>query len=198
MTAATQNDRVSVEDYLAMERESDVRHEYVGGAVHAMAGSRGTHNTISVNAVRAFGNQLEDSPCQPFVNDIRVLIRLPTHTRYYYPDCLIVCDDPPTSEMWTEKPALVMEVLSRSTRRIDLMEKKDGYLALPSLKVLLYVEQERAYVHCYRRSDNGFEFEAYEGLDAVVPLPEFRIELPLSTLYQRIEFTPESYEPEPR
>ncbi len=181
-----------------MELASDVRHEYIGGAVYAMAGSRGTHNTITLNAASHFHGALQGSPCQPFMNDIRVLIRLPTHTRYYYPDCLVVCEDPPTDEMHTDHPALVMEVLSRSTRRIDLMEKKDGYLALPSLKVLLYVEQERAYVHCYRRSDNGFRFEAYEGLDAVVPLPEFRMELPLTALYQRVEFTPEVYEEEPR
>jgi hypothetical protein len=41
---------VSVEDYLAGELDSPLKHEYVGGVLYAMAGARNAHNIIAGNA----------------------------------------------------------------------------------------------------------------------------------------------------
>ena len=79
-------------------------------------------------------------------------------------------------------------VLSPSTRRIDMTEKQEAYLTIPSLLVYLLVEQEFASVTIHRRTPQGLYSEVYSGRDAVIPLPEIGIELPLSNVYERVSF----------
>lgn len=73
-------------DDLAGELVSSVKHEYIGGTLHAMAGAGNRHSTIAVNHTGELRTRLKGRPCQPFNFDTKVHIRLPTHTRYYYPD----------------------------------------------------------------------------------------------------------------
>ena len=85
------------------------------------------------------------------------------------------------------RPALVLEVLSESTRRTDTGEKQDAYLTIPSLKVLLLAESDRPPVVVYRRrSGGGFEAEEYSGLGEVISLAEIGCELRLAELYEGI------------
>jgi len=86
---------------------------------------------------------------------------------------------------------VLVEVLSRRTRRIDEGEKRDAYLTIPSLAVYLLIEQDAAAAVALRRTEGGFVREVHEGLDAVLPLGEIGIELPLAEIYEAVEFTPE-------
>jgi Uma2 family endonuclease len=191
MTALKSPSLVSIEDYLAGEEISEVKHEYLGGVVHAMAGGTNDHAAISANVVVALGARLRGKPCRPFSSDAKVRIELADHTRFYYPDAQVVCEPTAGHQRFQEHPAVVVEVLSESTRRIDLGEKRDAYLAVSSLKVLILAESERALVWVYRRRrDGGFEAEEYEGTDAVIQLPEIEAELPLAELYEGIVFAP--------
>jgi Uma2 family endonuclease len=98
-----------------------------------------------------------------------------------------------TRDSFQDEPAVIFEVLSRRTRRLDEGEKKDAYLAIPSLSVYALVEQESAAIVVYRRTENGFAREVFEGLDATVPLGEIGAALPMSEVYEGVEF---SLEPE--
>ena len=182
---------ISVEDYLAAELDSDVRHEYVGGVVYEMTGAKNIHATISLNIAAYLHIRLRGKRCRPFNNDTKIRVRLPTDLRFYYPDVSVTCNPGPPHDTYQGEPTVVIEVLSRSTRRIDLGEKKDAYLTIPSLNVYLLVEQERAEVVAFRRTEQGFVREFYQGLDAVVPLAEIESELPLKEIYEAVEFVPE-------
>lgn len=191
MTALSKTASLSIEDYLADEEIAEVKHEYLGGSVHPMAGGTAAHAGISANAIGSLGAQLRGKPCRTFTSDLKVRIDLPEHTRFYYPDVQVVCDSSAGDARYQERPVVVIEVLSESTRRTDLGEKKDAYLAIPSLKVLLLVESDLAYVLVYRRRpEGGFATEIHEGVKAVIPLPEIEASLPLAELYDRIVFPP--------
>jgi Uma2 family endonuclease len=136
---------------------------------------------------------MRKGPCQPFNSDTKVRIRLPTHTRFYYPDASVVCRPNPESDSYQDEPAVIAEVLSKRTRRTDEGEKKDAYLTIPSLAVYLLIEQEQPLVHVHRRTEAGFIREVYEGLDAIMPLGEIGIELPLAEIYAHVEFVPEPH-----
>jgi Uma2 family endonuclease len=84
---------------------------------------------------------------------------------------------------------VIVEVLSESTRRTDLAEKRDAYLTIPRLRALIFAEPDHPalIVHC-RATDGGFVREDYTGLDAVVLLPEIDIVLPLAEVYEGVEF----------
>jgi len=186
MTALKGPRFISIADYLSGEEVSEVKHEFLGGTVHAMAGATNQHNSIAVGALVSLGGQLRGKPCQPFNSDTKVRIEFPDHTRFYYPDAMVVCHPNPLTDHFQDQPVVVIEVLSDSTRRADLGEKRDAYLTLSSLKVLILVESDRPEVTVYRRKpEGGFANEAYSGLEAVIPLPEIEAALPLAELYQR-------------
>ena len=185
---------ISVQDYLAGELISPIKHEYLGGVVYAMAGMRNAHSIIEVNILGELRQRLRGKPCQPYSSDTKIRIHLPTHVRFYYPDASVVCRPNPQTDSFQDEPAVLFEVLSRGTRRIDEGEKRDAYLTIPSLRVYVLVEQEMPAVLVYRRTEQGFVREVYEGLDAVLPLQDIGTSLPLAEMYERVDFVPEANE----
>ena len=196
MSVALKWNLVTIEDYLAGELASPIKHEYVGGVVYAMAGARNRHNRIATNTLVTFGVHLRGRPCQPFNSDTKVRIRLPTQTRFYYPDAMVVCRPNAEDESYQDDPAVIVEVLSKRTRRIDEGEKKDAYLTIPSLSVYMLVEQETPLVTVFRRTEAGFVREVYAGREAVIPLAEIDIDLPLAEIYAGVECAPEASDDE--
>lgn len=193
MTAAEQLPLISVEEYLAGELDGETRHEYVGGYVHAMAGGKNLHNLIATNFLVTLGSRLRGKPCLAMNSDVKVRIELPTHTRFYYPDGMVVCDPNPPDETFQDRPVVVAEVLSESTRRIDQTEKRDIYLGIPSVAAYLLIEPNRPEVSAYRRVGPGaglvsFQTERYTGTDAEIEIPEIDATLPLAELYERVAF----------
>jgi Uma2 family endonuclease len=191
MSAGERLRLVSVEDYLAGELISTVKHEYLGGIVYAMAGARNMHNLIAGNTFGALYVRLRGQRCIPFNWDTKIRVQLPGHVRFYYPDALVTCRPNPQSDSFQDEPAVLVEVLSRRTRRVDEGEKRDAYLTIPSLRVYMLIEQETAAVVVFRRTDSGFNREVYQGLDAAIPVGEIGIELPLADIYENVEFGPE-------
>ena len=189
MTAQPPPAPVSIADYLPGEEGSDVKHEYLGGVVHAMAGGNNRHSAISSNALAALAARLRGKDCRPFNSDAKVRIELPHHTRFYYPDAMVVCRRNPDTDHFQDHPVVIVEVLSDSTRRVDLTEKREAYLTIGTLRELLFVEPDEPRVTVHRRkASGGFEAEEYTGTDAVITLPEIDAELPLQELYDGIAF----------
>lgn len=190
MTAVKQPEFITVEEYLAGEETSDVKHEYLGGTVHAMAGATNRHNILAGAAFGSLYGQLRGKTCQPFNSDTKIRIEFSDHSRLYHPDAMVVCDFRSSNEHFQDRPVVIIEVLSDSTRRTDLGEKRDAYLTIPSLAVLLLVEPDSPSVLVYRRKPSGgFAAERHAGLDATIPLPEIEAALPLAELYERVEMT---------
>jgi Uma2 family endonuclease len=191
MTPAKKRNLLAIADYLAGELDSPIKHEYLGGVVYAMAGTRNAHNIIATNIVGALYTRLRGQPGRPFNSDTKIRVRLATQVRFYYPDASVVCRPNPQTDSFQDDPAVLFEVLSRGTRRIDEGEKKDAYLTIPSLMAYVMLEQDTAAAVVFRRTEGGFVREVYEGLDAVLPLGEIGIDLPLAEIYEAVEFTPE-------
>ena len=184
MSALPSSPLISEADYLTGEATAEQKHEYVGGLVYMMAGGRNRHQKISTNAVGLLHAALRGRPCSAFNSDTKVRIRSTAKTRFYYPDAMVVCDENPDEDVFHDRPVVVVEVLSESTRRTDEGEKRDAYLTIESLKVLLLVEPDRALVSVDRRGDDGlFTRSWHGGEDAVIALPELDTELALRDLY---------------
>jgi Uma2 family endonuclease len=182
---------ISIDDYLKGELASPIKHEYVDGLVYAMAGARNAHNAIASNTLGSLFIRLRGGKCRPWNSDTKIRIRLPRKIRFYYPDVSVVCRPNSRNDQYHDKPVVIAEVLSEKTRRIDEGEKKEAYLTIPSLGVYLLIEQDSPRVTAYRRKGRGFVQEIYEGMKAIIPLPEIGTELPLSDIYDDLEFVPE-------
>src|SRR5437868_495391 len=104
---------ISPQEYLALERASEIRHQYYRGEMFAMSGASLAHNTINFNFSRVVGNQLVDCPCRVFVNDMRV--KVSASGLYTYPDMLAVCGELAFEDSHVDtllNPTLISEVLS--------------------------------------------------------------------------------------
>jgi Uma2 family endonuclease len=192
MSEARKRTAISVEEYLAGESISQIKHEYLDGFVYAMAGANNRHNKIKVNILVSLQSGLRRKPCRAFDSDTKIRLRSADRTRFYYPDVSVVCRENADGESFQDEPVVIVEVLSKAARRLDEREKKEAYLSIPSLGVYLLVEQETAAVIAFRRGEDGFDCETYDGLEAFVPLPEIGVDLPLSDIYDAVEFFPET------
>jgi Uma2 family endonuclease len=179
---------VSVEDYLAEELRAESRHEYLGGLVYAMAGASEEHNVIAANLMGLLHAQLRGKPCQPFGPDMKIRLQTLGDTYFYYPDAMVACDPTDAGHGWRERPAILFEILSDETRRVDEREKRFAYLQLPSLQVYFRIEQSAAEVTFEHRISGEWKSEKLTGLGAIAELPELALRLPLAELYERLRF----------
>ena len=153
---------VSYQDYLAIERESEHKHEYIRGEVVMMVGGTPSHAQLAMNLALELGRLLAGKPCQVYGSDLKV--RHIENEFAAYPDVSVVCEklsfgeDDPNA---ITNPALVVEVLSKGTEARDRGVKAMHYRQIPSLQEYLLVSQEETRIELYRRNEAG-HWELYE------------------------------------
>lgn len=179
------------EEYLSLERLSELRHEYLDGSVYAMAGESVAHSLICYNLGGITHAQLRGTPCRGFSPNMKV--RAGEGGLYAYPDLTIVCGEPAFADARSDvltNPTVIFEVLSPSTEAYDRGEKFSRYRAqVESLRdyVLIAQDKPRAERHA-RRDDGSWELSVVEGLGGVLELPSAGCRLPLAEIYERVEF----------
>lgn len=142
-------------DYLTLEQQSPVRHEFVAGEIYAMAGGTPGHAAIAAMVLRLIGNQLPEG-CRTYTSDLRVRIAASDVTTY--PDGAVVCgkiaratDD----SLAVTNPVLLVEVTSASTEGYDRGVKLDQYKLLPSVREVLIVSHRKPHLQLHRRAVDG-------------------------------------------
>jgi Uma2 family endonuclease len=180
---------LSFEDYLAGETTANRKHEFVDGEVYMMVGGSYAHNLISANVLAELHAQLKGSPCRAMNSDNKVRVETATRQRGYYPDVFVTCGDDIRQEVYQDRPRIIFEVLSKSTRRKDMVEKREAYESFESLEYYILLEQHFAAAIVYRRNGEQFERSYREGLDAVIELPEINASLLLSDVYAEVDFS---------
>jgi Uma2 family endonuclease len=175
-------DRMSVEEYLRVEESADVRHEYVGGDVHALAGASKRHNRVALNIGRALDEASRGRPCRVYMSDVKLRA---ADDLYYYPDVMVACGPEGADPFVEEAPCVLVEITSPTTEAIDRREKLLVYRRIEGLRSYLIVDQASRRVDRHWRDDEGvWRHEVVGGTGRVnVPCPE--VELRLDTIYER-------------
>jgi Uma2 family endonuclease len=119
--AAIKRNLLSVEEYLEFEENSAMRHEYVAGEIFAMSGASVAHELIAGNVFAAFHAHLRGGPCNAFMANLKVHLKVDRNEFFYYPDVLVACGLGPENR-YCANPRLVVEVLSPSTQSVDRRE----------------------------------------------------------------------------
>lgn len=176
---------MSVADYLAFEEASEVRHEYIGGAIHAMSGASEAHNTIALNIAAALRPKLRGGPCQAFISDFKVRLEAGREDVFYYPDIVVSCHKNDIEKYFLRLPTLIVEVLSPSTETIDRREKKMNYLQVPTLQEYVLVAQERRELTIFRRS-TGWVGEVFTAPESLVEFRSIQQAMTLAEIYEDV------------
>lgn len=159
MFAEKQNNPISVEEYLAGELIADTKHELIDGYVYAMVGTSGNHQRISINILAELKSHLNNSPCEPFGSDMKVKVG----SNFFYPDVVVDCHFDESEPYYTETPIIIVEVLSKTTRKKDRTIKLSNYITIPSLQEYVMIEQDCVDVEILRRNESWFSRHYYLG-----------------------------------
>ncbi len=170
-------DLSTAEAYVRWMADQDRKYEMIAGRLVMMAGCSNAHVTIAGNALSALRGRLRGQPCRPYNSDF--LVEVDASSRYY-PDVTVACDE---TRDWTDRPAMVVEVLSPTTQRFDLTIKLDAYQGLPGLLYLLFVWQDQPHARLHHPGEPPRDIV---GLDAMIELPLLGLTLPLAELYEDV------------
>ena len=188
---AEKREKLSHQEYLALEIAEGVRYEYLAGEVFAMIGGTETHALLISNATVALGNAFRDQPCRVYVSDMKLRIESADH--FCYPDVQVLCEKGRRSAQHVEEPSLIVEVLSKSTESYDRGLKFEHYRSIEALDYYLLLAQDRHHAELFQRQgpDRWLLTEA-SGEAGVIRLDRWDIDLQLSELYRQVEFDKEA------
>ncbi len=175
------------EEYLALERESTIKHEYRQGLVFAMAGAKKSHVTIVGNLSGLFFNHFRGvEDCYFYANDVKV--RLLEGDGYYYPDMTVTCDekDNGLDNSYIEYPKLIIEVLSDSTEAFDRGDKFADYKTLSSLEEYVLIHQKQMLVERFlKKAENLWSTQTYRASDQI-EFASIGYRCPIEFLYEKV------------
>lgn len=177
------------EEYLAIERKSEIKHEYFAGEMFAMVGASKRHNLISANIIRILGNQLLDRPCNVYPSDMRV--KVSATGKYTYPDVVVACEEEKFDDAENDtllNPVVIIEILSESTEAYDRGRKFEQYQTIESLTEYLLVSQEPYRIEQYvRQSNREWRYSEYHDADDVAKINIIGCELVIKDVYAKVK-----------
>ncbi|MEW6207642.1 MAG: Uma2 family endonuclease [Acidobacteriota bacterium] len=205
MSLARSEPLYTVDEYLALERASEERHEYLDGQIYAMAGESPQHGDICTNLTIAIGSQLRGTPCRVWSKDIKVRSGpapkkgYSTKGLFSYPDLLVVCGEPQFHDEYRDvllNPTVIIEVLSPTTEAFDRGEKWSRYQTwIPSLIDYVLVLQSKPQIeHFLRQPEGEWLYSLVKGLEGSLRLSSIDCTLRLAEVYDRIVFPVEPVE----
>ena len=177
--------RMTAKEYVAIERQSTTRHEFVDGVVYAMTGTTKRHDLISGDLFGALLNHLQP-PCIVYTANVKVHVDSQDTEAYYYPDVHVSCSDLDNDALSSAMPVLVIEVASDSTADYDRGAKFASYRKLPSLIEYVIAQQVAPQVEVFRKR-NGWQSERFGPGDSVT-LESVQLTLPIAQFYRRVGF----------
>jgi Uma2 family endonuclease len=177
---------ITIEEYLALEASSAVRHEYVAGEVYAMTGATKRHNLLLGNIATRLRIAAAGGPCRVFTESVKVRAG---RNIIYYADVMVACGPDGGDPLVEDAPCLIVEVLSPSTESIDWREKALVYKDIPSLRSYAIVYQDSRRVERWSRDERGDWWHSDVAERGLVPLPcpEPGLEMTLDEIYRGAE-----------
>ena len=184
-------ENLSIREYLAFERASEFRHEYLDGQLREREGASLNHNYLNVNIMVALHNQLRAADCVVMSSNMRV--RVPGAAFYCYPDTLVVCGAVEVEDEHEDtllNPCVVVEILSPTTEAFDRGEKWGQYQGSKVLRDYLLVAQDRLCIeHHTRQDDNLWLLRTYENADDTIAVSGAPVVLSSRDIYEHVTFS---------
>jgi len=182
--------RYTPEEYFALEETAEYKSEYHNGEIIPLTGRTTNHNKIALNFSANFKFAVRGQDYEIYMGDVR--LSLPRYGRYVYPDIMVIQGKPVYEGAGTTtvtNPLLIVEVLSKSTSNYDKGDKFQYYRSIPDLREYVMIDQYTYHVEQFARTAEGKWFlSEFESADAVLSLASVEFQIPLSEIYERVNF----------
>ncbi len=167
------------DEYFLFEEKSMVKHELINGNLYEMSGVSIFHNDICGNIFFLMRTFLKDTHWKIGLENFKV--KTP-EGNYFYPD-IMICENKP-AKYYAEKPVLIIEVLSETTRKFDLIDKFIQYQKFETLEYYLCVEPEQQVIIFNYKTESGeWMAETFTKDESVINLPKLNISFTLKEVY---------------
>ncbi|MBE9220317.1 Uma2 family endonuclease [Dolichospermum flos-aquae] len=190
MTIAQETLYYSPAEYLELEVNSDIRHEYINGLIIHKTGGTPDHNQLAGNFYAILNFALKRQPYQVFVTDQRLWI--PNRKIHTYPDIMVVQTPLVFAEGRKDtiiNPVMIAEVLSTSTKGYDKDEKFAAYRTIPSFQEYILIDQYTMHVEQYSKTDNNkWIFSEYSNSHDSLNLAAIACQILLEDIYDQVDF----------
>lgn len=185
---ALKKDRLTYDEYRAIEDNTDVRHIFWDGEMFAMSGASDAHNIIESNVIISLGIALRGRPCRASTGNRR--LRALGSDDAVYADATVICGGTvthPEDRNAATNPVVVVEVLSDSTEKFDRGDKFAYYRSFPSIREVVLISQKQVRVERFTRTASGSWLltELREG--AALALESVDVSIPVADLYEGTE-----------
>ncbi len=186
MVARREPEYMTVEEWRELERNSDVKHEYIDGRVYTLAGGTLSHSRLSTNMLRAIEDALATAGKSCYVYNSDTAARV-SSKRYTYPDITVSCDEqdrPRRDETEVNSPRVIVEVLSDSTEARDRGAKFALYRTCPTVQEYVLIAIRYQAVEAHRRTSKGWTASQYYEPGDEIELTSLDIHFPMEVLYK--------------
>ncbi|MEG4458084.1 Uma2 family endonuclease [Microcoleus sp. N9_A1] len=178
------------EQYLALEETAEDKNEYLDGKITPMTGGSTNHNQIAGNLYIALTLALKKQNYRIFIGDVRLWV--PKVRLYTYPDVMVILGKPEYHNNRTDmitNPQVIVEVLSKSTKNYDRGDKFKLYKTIPSFREYILIDQTQINVEQYSKTENKrWLYSEYDEEDTALVFNSFELEVPLSDVYEQVNF----------
>ncbi|MDB9318683.1 MULTISPECIES: Uma2 family endonuclease [Cyanophyceae] len=193
MTIAQEKRYYSPEEYLELEVNSEIRHEYIDGQIIPMTGGTPNHNQLAGNFYAFLNVALKRQPYRVFIADQRLWI--PNRRIYTYPDVMVVQTPLEYQEGRKDtltNPVMIAEVLSKSTKSYDRVEKFAAYRTISSFKEYILIDQYSMHVeHYFKSGNNKWIFSEYDDADVLLGLAAIPCQVLVGDIYDKVDLSVE-------
>lgn len=179
---------MSVEQYVALDAESDERWEYANGEAWATRGASPEHAVVVRNVLVELSSKLEGRPCRPLGDGQKIGTSMTG--AFHYPDASVVCGPPrfdASEPRAIVNPTTIVEVLSPTTADYDRGGKLAHYRTLETLEDYILVSWDTRVIEHHRRVavDQWIVTLVREG---TLELPSLGISLSLHALWRDLDW----------
>ena len=184
-------DIFSIEEYLILEEQAEIKNEYDHGRIVAMSGGTLNHGIIGNNINTELSNSVrsKELECITINGDVRIFIE--NADSFVYPDGMVICGDIQTfktDENSVVNPVLIVEVLSKSTESYDRGDKFHKYCSLPSFKEYVLIDQYKPVIDILYREDSSYwKMLTTIGLDKKIYLNTLDCFIEMSDIYRNAQ-----------
>jgi Uma2 family endonuclease len=173
---------LTAKEFLQIDFGTDLKAELDDGVIRMMAGGTRDHARIQANVLTYLRVRLRGSGCRPYGSDMAVQ----THERgVRYPDVSIDCGS--SSDQDTDKvlrdPRVIIEILSPSTRDVDLRVKRAEYRELESIVTIVFIDPTAQTVSVSQRGHGSWIETLFARSD--IELPALNLLIPHDEIFAR-------------
>ena len=180
---------ISAEEYLQLERTTELRNEYVHGEIYPMPGEKKKANLLANTLLMLLWPLLKKQHQAAFTQSVKVVVE--EYGIYRYPDLVVSPETDNADPYLIFEPTILVEVASRKSYYIDRFEKLAEYRSMPSVQCYLIVHQERMAIEAFFRTPNGgWEEVLFTNEKDEIKLSSVGLTFTLGQLYEDVELGP--------